>query len=53
MGFTLTRRSILCRGNALDLNQFHSAELLNLIVVFAPLFTKPVWEYAKVLPSIR
>ena len=26
-----------------------SAELLNLIVVFQPLFTKPTWEYAKVL----
>ncbi len=25
------------------------AELLNLIVVFQPLFTKPVWEHAKVL----
>ena len=25
------------------------AELLNLIVVFQPLFTKPTWEYAKVL----
>src|SRR5437899_2809643 len=25
------------------------AELLNLIVVFRPLFTKPTWEYAKVL----
>ena len=26
-----------------------SAELLNLIVVFQPLFTKPTWEHAKVL----
>jgi hypothetical protein len=26
-----------------------SAELLQLIVVFAPLFTKPTWEHAKVL----
>lgn len=26
-----------------------SAELLNLIVVFQPLFTKPVWEHAKIL----
>ena len=26
-----------------------SAELLNLIVVFQPLFTKPTWEYAKLL----
>ena len=25
------------------------AELLHLIVVFQPLFTKPVWEHAKVL----
>ena len=25
------------------------AELLNLIVVFQPLFTKPVWEHAKIL----
>jgi hypothetical protein len=25
------------------------AELLSLIVVFAPLFTKPVWEHVKVL----
>ncbi len=25
------------------------AELLNLIVVFQPLFTKPTWEYGKVL----
>jgi len=25
------------------------AELLNLIVVFAPLFTKPVWQHAKPL----
>lgn len=25
------------------------AELLNLIVIFQPLFTKPVWEHAKVL----
>jgi len=25
------------------------AELLNLIVVFRPLFTKPTWEYAKIL----
>jgi hypothetical protein len=26
-----------------------SAELLSLIVVFQPLFTKPTWENAKVL----
>lgn len=25
------------------------AELLNLIVVFQPLFTKPTWKHAKVL----